>query len=354
MKFGILVLLFLVGSCVGQRRPPPPGGRGPPGGGRPPPRGERLPPPGTSPFGRPRQGGGRLPPQGSNGGNAGLSTVADSDVVSSARQKAQQGICQATGQGGPPRSRVVRQLGPPRGSGRRGQGGAGGGQCSAVEGQCGKGLSSIYHEEVINVNGQQKRLVVTNGIPSHVYHDFSGTNRRQNPNEACRTPTYMVLPLNPENGGFTESSLGPVGIASSGAFFYNHKDGQNQVAAISEERSFDNCNGHADPMCRYHYHKAPVCMSSSCSLVGYLRDGFPVYGICDLNGKRLKSCYRLSPGASGLHTSDYTFTPGSDCDLDQANGYTFPGGNYGYIFTENYPFIMPGFMGTQITDLCSL
>ena len=119
-----------------------------------------------------------------------------------------------------------------------------------MEGQCGKGLSSVYHTEIITVNGQQRRLVVTNGIPSHRYHDYSGTNRRQNPNEACRSPSYMVLPLNPRRGNFRESGLGPVGVASSGAFFYNHKDAQNQVAVVNEGETFDNCNGHADPMCR--------------------------------------------------------------------------------------------------------
>ena len=45
------------------------------------------------------------------------------------------------------------------------------------KGECGKNLKSVYHEAIINVNGEDKRLVVTNGIPTHRYHDFSGTNR---------------------------------------------------------------------------------------------------------------------------------------------------------------------------------
>ena len=45
------------------------------------------------------------------------------------------------------------------------------------KGECGKNLKSVYHEEIINVNGEDKRLVVTNGIPTHRYHDFTGTNR---------------------------------------------------------------------------------------------------------------------------------------------------------------------------------
>lgn len=231
-------------------------------------------------------------------------------------------------------------------------------QCSTSQGQCGKGLPSFYKEEVITINGQQKRLVVTNGIPSHKYHDFSGTNRTQNPNEACRTPSYMVLPLNPSKGSFRESSLGPVGVATSGAFFYNHKDGPGGgVAVVREGDSFDNCNGHADPQCRYHYHKAPVCMKNDCQLVGYLLDGFPVYGLCSRNGRQLRSCYKKKSGKTGHYTSDYSFQQGSDCDLDRANGFTFSDGSYGYIFTENYPFIMPGYMGNDpdmASNMCSL
>ena len=62
------------------------------------------------------------------------------------------------------------------------------------------------------------------------------------------------------------------GIATSGAFFYNHKDGNDRVAAITEGETFDSCMGHADPQCRYHYHKAPVCLPTSCQVIGYLRD----------------------------------------------------------------------------------
>ena len=47
----------------------------------------------------------------------------------------------------------------------------------SAQGQCDKGLASVYHEEIISVGGEQRRLVVTNGIPSHTYHDYTGTNR---------------------------------------------------------------------------------------------------------------------------------------------------------------------------------
>ena len=95
------------------------------------------------------------------------------ELVSSARLRAERGEC--------------RQVRRPGGRGR----------CEVRPGECEKGLASVYHEEVIRVRGEERRLVVTNGIPSHPYHNYTGTGRRQNPNEACRTPVYMVLPLSP-------------------------------------------------------------------------------------------------------------------------------------------------------------
>ena len=92
-----------------------------------------------------------------------MSNVTDSELVERARSLAQAGVCTQVSRGGPPRSRVVRRQA--------------GGQCGVVSGECDKNLESVYHEEVISVDGEERRLVVTNGIPSHKYHDYTGTNR---------------------------------------------------------------------------------------------------------------------------------------------------------------------------------
>ena len=78
---------------------------------------------------------------------------------------------------------------------------------------------------------------------------------------------------------------------------------------------------------------------------------------------------RLRAGRDGSQTTDYRYQPGADCHLDQANGcraavhcstqqpsrFTFPGGQYGYVFTTSYPFIMPGYRGAGGTaTLCAL
>jgi len=258
------------------------------------------------------------------------------------------------------------QVGPPNGGGgrpgKRKRQMSFGQTCSGVGvGNCetrSKRLESIYIEKDLG----DKLLIVTNGIPDHCYHDGAVA---PTPNLACEHYRMMVIPKNPRKlSSFTAHAMGPVGIAKSGAFFYNHLSAEAtcSVAAISEKPSFDACDGHCDPMCRYHYHKAPNCMPGfdSCALLGYSNDGFPIYGKCSVGGTPMKSCYRKTDGKNGCDPTHFTYdssTPG--CNLDKANGYTFSKdsvtnggtqfrtGNYAYFFTPDYPFIMPGAYGNK-------
>ncbi|XP_037800755.1 uncharacterized protein LOC119595717 [Penaeus monodon] len=206
------------------------------------------------------------------------------------------------------------------------------------------------------------RIVVANGIPGHVYEVGQ---ENANPNNACPHEVYMAVPVNPVKGNtYVAYGMGPVGIATSGAFFYNHlSTPSGDTAVISEGESFDTCSGHSDMFCRYHYHMRPSCIAEagSCTLVGYMRDGFSVYSSClrDSGSDYLRSCYQDNGTGDGSHTSHYTFNQtaydNGDCDLDMANGYTFSDDRgYAYIFTEDYPFIMTGYYGTELADICYL
>lgn len=232
-------------------------------------------------------------------------------------------------------------------------------------------VKAQYREEIVNGS----RLLVSNGMPNHVYQVYSD-GRKQNPNEACSQPVYMVLNKPTKGTKFVSSGLGPVGFAVTGAFLFNHlsnPSGEDDVAAVIEDNSFDTCMGHAAPGCVYHYHRAPKsgCIPkwNDCVLVGWLRDGFPVYSFCrkkKTGGEFLKTCYELKRG-DGSSTSHYDFNEdrfkSGNCDLDQANGYTFPADvwgnewgidNYGYVFSEGYPFIMPGYFGSELHPVITL
>ena len=52
-----------------------------------------------------------------------------------------------------------------------------------------------------------------------------------------------------------------------------------------EVDSLDPCWGHSNEASQYHYHLTPDCIggaadNSSCLQLGYMDDGFPVYGQC--------------------------------------------------------------------------
>ena len=158
---------------------------------------------------------------------------------------------------------------------------------------------------------------------------------------------------------FKKTAMGPVGIMLSGGYLYNHLASPSGDAAVyNEEKSLDNCNGHADPSKRYHYHSVPKCIDGAQDmeksvLLGYLFDGFPVHGFSTCGNRQCISCYKLKGGESGSHEEHYYYDgqakAAGECDLDDANGRYF-GDEYRYVTTANYPFVMPGHYGTSWTN----
>lgn len=231
--------------------------------------------------------------------------------------------------------------------------------------------SDAYYEEAISGN---KRIIRTNGIPNHTFHH---DRERENPNPVCLHPSELTIPLNPSQdpNGFKETGMGVIGILKTGAFLYNHKsnrDGVDDVAnhPDNEQPGLDGCHGHSGGTCMYHYHeisKLSECTHDNdwqkCELIGWLRDGFPIYSHCwhPTEERYLKSCFHLRndvDGGGGDDTSDYEFDETGDCDLDLANGFDFTGagiadsdGNlitgYAYIASESYPYVMTAYRGMR-------
>lgn len=163
----------------------------------------------------------------------------------------------------------------------------------------------------------------------------------------------MTIPKNPGTPGapkYLDSDI--VGILTNGVLLDSHK----------QTWSYDSCNGHSDKKHQYHYHIPPKCVLEShgisfaeehtwwindagtevrsyaemkeqfletgppSPIVGMARDGFPIFGLYDENG-------RLQHGA------DYG---GS---LDECNGKVDSLGNYGYYITVDPPFAPPCLRG---------
>ncbi len=183
--------------------------------------------------------------------------------------------------------------------------------------------------------------IKTNGTPDHkspyfpvnnsLYEAYNGTTFGgntfvKNPNVIATQNFTFRIPLNPSAAtNHIATPLGAIGVALNGVALFNQYAGPNNQVLNSEIASFDKYYGHPTGTSLYHYHVEPVYLttvkSTKSGLMGFLLDGFPVYGPHEENGSTVTS--------SGL---------------DNFHGHThatvdFPNGIYHYHFTTDAPYL---------------
>ena len=192
-------------------------------------------------------------------------------------------------------------------------------------------------------------VIKTNSLPDHKspyyqgtawaatkYEAYNGSNPSfvLNPNRIAQANLTFRIPMSPSAAAaHAATPLGPIGVSLNGVPFFN------QYAAMgapltNEINSFDQYFGHPQQQGMYHYHAEPYYLTStkgSSALMGFLLDGFPVYG----------------PMENGA--------PVTNANLDAYHGHTsvtadYPGGIYHYHITTADPYINgSGFYGTAGT-----
>ena len=193
--------------------------------------------------------------------------------------------------------------------------------------------------------------IKTKDLPDHksvyypttnaLYESFSGTTFggntfNKNPNSIIEQSGTFKIPLNPAvNAAHSATPLGPIGIALNGVPFFNQYAGPSQPLT-SEVTSFDKYWGHPQQSGMYHYHVEPLYLttviSTKSGLLGFLLDGFPVYGPQEEDGTLVTNAM-----------------------LDVYHGHShakvdFPKGIYHYHFTSDAPYLNGnGFYGTPGT-----
>ncbi|CAN5459520.1 hypothetical protein BH09GEM1_BH09GEM1_33900 [soil metagenome] len=197
----------------------------------------------------------------------------------------------------------------------------------------------------VSVDGDYVVLVAT-GVPDHKSPYFASTSAKYeayngtNPNfgkapGVIDQQSYTIrIPAHPSRAATSAPTpLGPIGLALNGVPFFNQYNGQNRPLTV-EIDSFDQYNGHPTPTNAYHYHAEPTWLTKSIGsdkLLGFLLDGFPVYGPVE-NGVRV-----------------------TNAALDQLHGHVgktaeYPDGIYHYHITDADPYINgAGFYGTAGT-----
>lgn len=197
----------------------------------------------------------------------------------------------------------------------------------------------------VNVSSDGTYITIkSDGIPDHKscyfstsdsrYEAYNGSNPAfsKNPNHIGTKSYTFRIPANPAvNSAHEATPLGPIGVALNGVPLYNQYAGPG-TPLTNEVNSFDQYNGHPDQSSSYHYHAEPLYITlakTKSGLIGFLLDGFPVYGPLE-NGKTLVSA-----------------------DLDIYHGHTgvtadYPNGIYHYHVTADAPYINgSGFYGTK-------
>ena len=187
----------------------------------------------------------------------------------------------------------------------------------------------------------------SNGLPDHkspyymgtqwdpaMYEAYNGSNPNfnLNPNRIKSQNLTFKIPINPTEASTHEATpLGPIGISVNGVPLFNQYAGP-ATPLTNEINSFDQYNGHPQQQGQYHYHVEPLYITANKgkdALIGFLLDGFPVYGPME-NGTTLTTA-----------------------DLDTYHGHTgptadYPNGIYHYHITADAPYINgSGFWGTK-------
>ncbi len=205
------------------------------------------------------------------------------------------------------------------------------------------GASSITSDGTyitIKTTGAPDHMSVYYATTNSLYENFTGptfggNTFKKNPNSISVLNYTFKIPLNPKvAANHSATPLGAIGVSLNGVPFYNQYAGPNQPLT-NEVTSFDQYHGHPQQAGAYHYHVEPLYLTqvtaSKSALLGFLLDGFPVYG----------------PQKNGADLAESS--------LDAYHGHTtatadYPSGIYHYHVTNKDPYINgSGYYGTPGT-----
>jgi YHYH protein len=195
----------------------------------------------------------------------------------------------------------------------------------------------------MGLDGSGNRTLSGNGLPNHPTGIFPITkgsipyNYDRNPNIISPQPLNVTYPVLPQEAASpTCVGFGPAGYSLTGSAIYHGASTLGNDAAAHE--MLDRFGGHTDGTQRYHYHfpskdlqdHIHVRSSGHSALMGYMLDGFGIYGPYGEKGELLSSK-----------------------DLDICHGHKHPvmwDGQmvnlYHYHWTYDFPYNIGAYKGT--------
>ncbi len=202
-------------------------------------------------------------------------------------------------------------------------------------------LRSASWADDVSIEVQDDVIVLSSdGYPNHDVLEAYAVPDSDDPIAVVATDTTFTIPRTPTwSDTVTDTGLGTIGFAVSGAVYFNPYEGDGVSVALDSNFDvggvpfLDACNGHPLPSeTTYHYHGVPYCITDvldtageHSALIGVLLDGYPVYGPLGEGGE-------------------------VPADLDECSGHDgptseFPDGIYHYHLTEVSPYSVTCFHG---------
>ncbi|MFP5041730.1 YHYH protein [Parasediminibacterium sp. JCM 36343] len=151
----------------------------------------------------------------------------------------------------------------------------------------------------------------------------------------------MTIPAKPAAASTHEAtSLFAIGMALNGVPIFNDQEGPSTTLDVGKISSLDKAGAHPAQSSDYHYHvtdyDGTYTTNDDAKLVGFLRDGFPIYGRKDKDGT-----YPSNLDAYNGHTGATTEFP---------NGiYHYHTRNENYLNTGYYILKSGSYYGTKGT-----
>ena len=171
----------------------------------------------------------------------------------------------------------------------------------------------------------------SNGLPTHnmmvgitnwqqqvpIPQPYTGTNKWSIPLQ----PVYATSPLSTK----TNFMKGAVALAVNGIPIFNALNNRGEDSYLIGE--LDQWGGHCGKGDDYHYHAAPLHLSTTSGLnpIAFALDGFAVYGSKEPDGTAMAA-------------------------LDDGHGHLYNGGVYHYHGTSTYPYVIGSMKGKVVTD----
>lgn len=168
----------------------------------------------------------------------------------------------------------------------------------------------------------------------HINYEDPHQGMVVNRNVITEQDLVFRIPKNPTiNSSATETTLGPIGVSINGVVFFNAYAGKDRttgewLGVEDEIPTFDSYQGHPAQGGLYHYHIEPLSLTndSDSKFLGFLKDGFAVYGKIEQDGTQPQ-------GLDACHGHDHVTEE-------------YPDGRYHYHMSESFPYIHECFRGS--------